>query len=118
MIVVAIIPEGQSDPSHSLRGDRAGSLPSPAPPRPSQVILAALRVPLAPGSALGLQTASGRSRVPFPSTRRAHGVGPATRRRLAFPISALDRKASPTGSHNTSRRHYRSLVYDTPRKSS
>jgi hypothetical protein len=74
--------------------------PSPSPPRPSQGILERLKVLLAAaGFARGLQTASGRSRVPVPSTRCTHGVGPATRRRLAFPISALDRKARPTGSH-------------------
>jgi hypothetical protein len=72
--------------------------------RGSRAILAPLTAALrglliAAGFARGLQTASGRSRVPFPSTRRAHGVGLATRRRLAFPIRALDRKARPTGSH-------------------
>src|SRR5215212_2185658 len=79
---------------------RGALLPSPAPPRPSEAILAPLRVPpAAAGSSPWRQTTNGRSRVPFPSTRRAHSVGPATRRRLAFPISALDRKARPTGSH-------------------
>ena|SRR5829696_6214557 len=78
-----------------------GSLPSLAPARPSEAILAPpVGLLAAAGFARGLlQTASGRSRLPVPSTRRAHGVGPATRRRLAFPKSALDRKATPTGSH-------------------
>jgi hypothetical protein len=81
-------------------GHRDGALPSVAPVWPSRAILAPpLGLLAAARSARGLQTASGRSHVPVPSTRRAHGVGPATRRRLAFPISALDRRARPTGSH-------------------
>src|SRR5215213_3397211 len=79
MFVVAIIPEGRSYPYPHSRGSEDAS------------------------SCGGIRSraadSKGRSRVRVPSTRHAHGVGPATRRRLALPISALDRKARPTGSH-------------------
>src|ERR687890_1896484 len=54
----------------------AGALSSPAPPRPSQAILASpVGLLAAVGSARGLQIASGRPLVPVPSIHRARGVG-------------------------------------------